>query len=309
MLSSRLVEARPVRTVPSLWRKSSITFSILLLVSLLTSLTILSSEKIGSGEWGMGNGEMRNEAKEVTYLIPAPHSLLPIPDLLFGARSRLRPDERAHAFACHRAFDIAWLGHIEDEDRQIVIFAERDRGGVHHRELFLQDSHVAKLVYLDCVRVFSGVGCKDAANAGRLHNDVGLNLQRAHSRRSVGGEERLSDAGGENDHAAFFDVADGAAADERLGDFAHLYRGDDAGEDVQLFERVLQRDGVHHRRQHSHVIGGGAIHSRRARLQPAKDVSPADDQRDFDAQIVHLFDFLRYAENYLGVDPISDLPH
>src|SRR5215475_15282169 len=43
MLSSRLVEARPVRTVASLWRKSSITFSILLLVSLLTSLTILSS--------------------------------------------------------------------------------------------------------------------------------------------------------------------------------------------------------------------------------------------------------------------------
>src|SRR5262245_20367396 len=41
MLSSRLVDARPVRTVASLWRKSSITFSILLFVSLLTSLTIV----------------------------------------------------------------------------------------------------------------------------------------------------------------------------------------------------------------------------------------------------------------------------
>src|SRR5215468_2084617 len=134
-------------------------------------------------------------------------------------------------------------------------------------------------------------------------------ISRARIARRVGGEERLSDAGGEDDHAAFFEVADGAAADERLGDLAHLYRGDDAGEDVQLFERVLQRDGVHHRRHHSHVIGGGAVHSGRARLQPAKYVSPADDQRDLDAQIVHLFDFLRYAENYLRVDPISDPPH
>src|SRR5262245_59442306 len=195
MLSSRLVEARPVRTVASLWRKSSITFSILLLVSLLTSLTMLSSEKIG--------------------------------DRLFGARSGLRPDDRAHAVACHRAFDVARLGHIEDEDRQIVVLTERDRGSVHHRKLFLQDSHVAKLVYLDRVRVFSGVGGVDAADPGRFHDDVGLDLQSAHRRRRVGGEERLSDAGGEDDHAAFFEVADGAAADERLGDLAHLYRGDD----------------------------------------------------------------------------------
>jgi hypothetical protein len=96
---------------------------------------------------------------------------------------------------------------------------------------------------------------------------------------------------------------------KRLGDFAHLYRGDDAGEDVQLFERVLQRDGVHHRRQHTHVIGGGAVHAPRARLQPAEDVSPADDQRDFDAKVMHLFDFLSYADNHLGIDPISDLSH
>src|SRR5262245_3857899 len=156
----------------------------------------------------------------------------PLPNRLFCARSRLRPDDRAHALACHHALDVARLGHVEDEDRQIVVFAERDCRGVHHRELILQDSHIAKLVYLDRVRVFTWVGGIDAADAGRLHNNVGLNLERAHRRRRVGGEERLSDAGGEDDHAAFFEMADGAAADERLGDLAHLYRGDDAGEDV-----------------------------------------------------------------------------
>src|SRR5262245_54879143 len=107
MLSSKLVEARPVRTEESLWRKSSITFSILVLVSLLTSLTILSSKTFG--EFFGANR-------------------------LFSVRSGLRPDDRAYALSCHRAFDIARLGHIEDEDRQIVVFAERDSGGVHHRE-------------------------------------------------------------------------------------------------------------------------------------------------------------------------------
>src|SRR6266542_3625880 len=202
MLSSRLVEARPVRTVASLWRKSSITFSILLLVSLLTSLTMLSSEK--NREWGVGLRiadcgfmSLFNRGLEIEIegfinpqsAIRNPQSaiLLPIPDRLFGARSGLRPDDRAHALACHRAFDVARLGHIEDEDRQIVVLTERDRGGVHHRKLFLQDSHVAKLVYLDRVRVFSGVGGVDAADAGRFHDDVGLDLQGAHRSSRVGG--------------------------------------------------------------------------------------------------------------------------
>src|SRR5262249_44978750 len=114
MLSSRLVEARPVRTVASLWRKSSITFSILLLVSLLTSLTILSSEK--NREWGVGfriadcwfrisdSGFLRLFSRGLEIAIECffnPQSSIPHPprDRLFGARSGLRPDDRAHALA------------------------------------------------------------------------------------------------------------------------------------------------------------------------------------------------------------------
>src|SRR5262249_41740650 len=213
MLSSRLVDARPVRTVASLWRKSSITFSILLLVSLLTSLTMLSSEKSGVGvglriaDCGFMSLFNRGLEIEIEGFINSQSAiLLPTSDRLFGARSGLRPDDRAHALSCHRAFDVARLGHIEDEDRQIVVLTERDRGGVHHRKLFLQDSHIAKLVYLDRIRVFSGVGGVDSAYSGSLHNDVGLYLQRAHRRRGVSSEERLSDAGRAKDHAGPFVV-------------------------------------------------------------------------------------------------------
>src|SRR5262249_34071990 len=105
MLSSRLVEARPVRTVASLWRKSSITFSILLLVSLLISLTILSSEKIGSGGGlqiaDCGFMSLFNRGLEIEIegfinpqsAIRNPQSAIRIPDRLFGARSSLRPDD------------------------------------------------------------------------------------------------------------------------------------------------------------------------------------------------------------------------
>src|SRR5215510_11913458 len=284
MLSSRLVEARPVRTVASLCRKSSITFSILFFVSLLISLTIFVLHYFEGIEVRLGVS-------------------------LLCARSGAGPDDRTYALACHRAFDVAVFGHIKDEDLQVVVFAERDGGSVHKREFFLQDSIVTQLFYLHRVRILPRVGCVDTPDPGRLHQNIRLNLQRAHGRGRVRGEEWLSDSGGEDDDPTFFEMADGPAADERLRDLTHLYRGDYAGEDIPLFKRVLQRDGVHDRRQHSHVIRGGSIHSRRAFLESAKDVSPADDQRDLGAEVVHLFNFLGDATNHIEVNPITDLTH
>ena len=250
-------------------------------------------------EWGrgMGNGEM-GKAKAVTYLtLP-----LLLPDRLFCARSGLRPDERAYTPACHRAFDVARLVISKTRIGNRYL-AERDRGGVHHRELFLQD-FMFSVVYLDCVRVFSGVGCEDAADAGRLHNDVGLNLQRAHRRRRVGGEERLSDAGGENDNAAF---SMWRMARRRMKGSA-ISRISIATTRVKTSSfSSASCSATAFITVASMPIGGGAVHARRARPQPAEDVS-ADDQRDFDAQVnMHLFDFLGYADNHLGIDPISDL--
>ena len=66
----------------------------------------------------------------------------------------------------------------------------------------------------------------------------------------------------------FLEVADGAAADERLGHGAHLDGGHDARHDALLLERVLQRQRVDDGGQHAHVVGGGAVHAR-ARWPPA----------------------------------------
>ena len=87
----------------------------------------------------------------------------------------------------------------------------------------------------------------------------------------------------EDDDTALLEVPDGAAADERLGHRAHLDRGDDARHDALLLEGVLQRQRVDHRRQHSHVVGGRAVHASSAGRHAAEDIAAADDDGGFDA--------------------------
>ena len=78
--------------------------------------------------------------------------------------------------------------------------------------------------YLRRVWVEHRIGGVDAVDLRALEDDVGLHLHGAQRGRGVGGEVGVAGAGGEDDDAALFEVADGAAADERLGDGAHLDR-------------------------------------------------------------------------------------
>src|SRR5262245_744409 len=96
-VSSRLTAARPVRTVASFRRKSSITPSMRGLVSLMTSFSFI--------RWTL---EMRL------------YELLP------------EADCRAYFLACHYALNVAGLSHVEDDDRQVIIHAQRDRRSIHH---------------------------------------------------------------------------------------------------------------------------------------------------------------------------------
>ena len=114
------------------------------------------------------------------------------------------------------------------------------------------------------------------------------NLARAQRRGRVGGKIGIAGAGDENDDAAQFEMANGAAEDERLGHVFHFDRGLHARFDAGLLERALQREAVDHRRQHAHVIRGRAIHAAMAGGQSAPDVSAADHDRDLHAEVVRL---------------------
>ncbi len=106
---------------------------------------------------------------------------------------------------------------------------------------------------------FFRVGVINAVHARGFQNDLGLDFHGAQRRGRVGGKIGIAGAGGENHDAAFFQVARGAAADERLGHLMHFDGAHQAGVAALLFERVLQRQAVDDRGEHAHVIAGGAV--------------------------------------------------
>ena len=98
----------------------------------------------------------------------------------------------------------------------------------------------------------------------------------------------LPGAGDEDHDMPGFELLDGAAADERLGDVLHLDRGLHARRQADLLERALQRQAVDHRGQHAHVIGGGALHAAMAGARPRQILPPPMTIGDLHAQGVRL---------------------
>src|SRR5215212_5815196 len=118
MRSSRWVEARPVRTVVNSCVVDSTDLRMRSAASSSRSLTIPSS--------------------------------IPPPDLA-GYDG---PD----ALAGHYPLDVALVVHVEDVDRQVVVHAESERGGVHHAEPALDRLAVRDLGEEVRVGVLAGVG-------------------------------------------------------------------------------------------------------------------------------------------------------
>src|SRR5580765_468184 len=147
-------------------------------------------------------------------------------------------NEGALIFAQHYAAQGVLLEDIEDVDRQLLVAAQRKRGGVHDLEVLVDRLVEADLRVALRARVALGVVGVHPVHLGALEHDLGAHLAAAQRRRGVGGEERVAGAGGEDHHLALLQVADRLAADVGL---AHLL-------DV---ERAL------HPRQGDPLPGGG----------------------------------------------------
>src|SRR5579864_3988708 len=100
MWSRSATLARPVRTPAISLRKSSTAFSIRNLACAIASLLL-----------------------EIVLIASSPR--------LF------RRYGGTYFFTHHRAANISRLVHIEDDDRHSVVHAQRNRGGIHHREALL----------------------------------------------------------------------------------------------------------------------------------------------------------------------------
>ena len=159
------------------------------------------------------------------------------------------------AAACKHIGEIARLADVEDDDRDVVVAAQSDGGGVHDLEVVGEHPVEADLLVAAGARDLLGIGGIDAVDAGALEQGIAAHFGGAQSGAGIGGEIGAAGAGGEDDDATLGEVAFGAAADYRLAHLVHLDRRLDAGLDADLLERVLHRQRVHHRRQHAHIVG------------------------------------------------------
>src|SRR5512139_964677 len=73
--------------------------------------------------------------------------------------------------------------------------------------------------------------------------------------------------------------------------------------------RYLQRQRVHQRRQHPHVVGGGPVHAGGAGGDASKDVAAADHDGDLHAQPRHVRDFGDDPVDHLAVDAVRVVTH
>src|SRR6266702_7388246 len=89
------------------------------------------------------------------------------------------PHNRADLFSQNDPADIPARVQVEDEDRQGILAAEADGGGVHHAQPHLQ--HVGDTDRLEHLRVAvpGRVAVVDALDLGGLHDDLGVDLHGA----------------------------------------------------------------------------------------------------------------------------------
>ncbi len=61
-------------------------------------------------------------------------------------------------------------------------------------------------------------------------------------------------------------MANGSPPNVGFGDLLHRDRGLNAGFNTSPLKGILEGEGIHHGRQHAHIIGRGPIHTSRCRF-------------------------------------------
>ena len=108
--------------------------------------------------------------------------------------------------------------------------------------------------------------------------------------------------GGEDHDAALLEVPASAQRHVRLRDLGHLDRRLHPRGDVDLLQRVLQRQRVHDRGEHAHVVGAVAVDA--GRLPAAPDVAAAHHDRGLDAEVDDLGELPGEQRGGVGVDAV-----
>ncbi len=142
----------------------------------------------------------------------------------------------------------------------------------------------------------------DTVDALGHQHDLGRDLKCPLRGGGVGGEVRRAETGTEDDDPALLEVPDRSARYVRLGDLAHRDGGLNARLDPALLEEVLERQAVHDRAEHAHVVSPRTIHPPLRELGSAEVVAAADDDGDLGAGGNDVGDLPGNGGYHVGVD-------
>jgi hypothetical protein len=106
----------------------------------------------------------------------------------------------------------------------------------------------------------------------------------------------------DDNHAALFHVAHGAAAHPALGDAMHVNAAQYAGFQSDAFAHVLQCQRVHHRAQHPHVVGCRQADVRHVQLAAAHEIAAANHHGQLAGYLQHRLDRAGQRQHSLAVN-------
>ena len=120
---------------------------------------------------------------------------------------------------------------------------------------------MGQVVKPDGIGVRVGVAVINAIHFGGFDNHIRSNFSSSQGSGSICGKIRVAGSPAKNNDPALFEMADGPAADVRLGDRAHFNGRLNACQHPKLLQGIHQCQRIHHRCQHAHIIGRSPIHS------------------------------------------------
>src|SRR6476646_11254628 len=85
-------------------------------------------------------------------------------------------DGRAERLAHGHAFEVAGYFQIKDDQRQLVVHAEADGGGVHDFQMLGQNRKKGDVLVFLRGRILGRIGIVDAVDLRALHDDLCANL-------------------------------------------------------------------------------------------------------------------------------------
>src|SRR5688500_6227931 len=218
-------------------------------------------------------------------------------------------NQSSFVLAQDHAAQRAGLEDAEHRDRQLLVAAQRQRRRIHHPQVARDRLVEADLRIALGARVALRIGGIHTVDLGRLDHDFRAHLAAAQRGGGVGGKERVAGAGGEDHHLALLQVADRLAPDVRLDHLLDIERRLHAAGDSRLAHRVGQRERIHHGGQHSHVVGGGAVHAGRARRHAAENVAAADHHAELHPEARDLRHLAHDRLDGLAVDAVRVVAH